>query len=315
MSADLAYLDLLRHVLTSGRSKPDRTGTGTTSLFGLQFRHDMQQGFPLLTTKKLHTKSIIHELLWFLKGDTNVQYLRDNGVTIWDEWADEKGNLGPIYGYQWVRWGERKGSFDQRKGINQIQVALDLLRSDPTSRRILVTAWNPRSLKGSALPPCHYSFQLCTEPMTVNERWGLLTPQQQTIEVMAQVMSPGALGQGYFDQLGVPAYRLSLLWNQRSADLFLGLPFNIASYGFLLSMFAQQANMIPHELIGNIGDGHIYNNHKRFVEDQLERDPERYAPPRLELKAADSIFTYHYNDFQIQGYEAYPNWKNVPIAV
>ena len=314
--ADKTYHNLLKDILSQGISKADRTETGTTSIFGQQIRFKMQDGFPLLTTKKIHTKSIIHELLWFLKGDTNIEYLQSNGVTIWDEWPDDAGELGPVYGKQWTNWGgwfsESHGNLDGTlgyhfKGINQIQQCIDLLSSDPDSRRIMVNAWNVGDLKDMKLPPCHYGFQLYTRKLTLDERARYY-----------ETNFKGFLGEdkthSKLDYLRMPSREISLMWNQRSVDTFLGLPFNIACYGFLLHMFAQQVNMIPGELIGNLGDVHIYDNHVSYVKEQLTRNPNRKAP-QLKLRKADNIFSYNYEDFEILNYEADPNWKDVPIAV
>ncbi|HEX7011704.1 MAG TPA: thymidylate synthase [Steroidobacteraceae bacterium] len=261
------YLDLLRHIRTHGVRKSDRTGTGTLSVFGYQMRFDLRQGFPLLTTKKLHVKSIIYELLWFLKGDTNVRYLQEHGVTIWDEWADEDGELGPIYGRQWRAWPGPDG-----RPIDQISRTVDLIRRNPDSRRIIVSAWNVGELEQMALTPCHALFQF----------W-------------------------------VAEGRLSCQLYQRSADVFLGVPFNIASYALLTHMFAQQCDLEPGELIWTGGDTHLYLNHLDQAEEQLKRSP----LPLPELKLArkpPSIFEYEYDDFQILNYQAHPGIK-APIAV
>jgi len=303
--ADKTYHRLLQTILSEGLSKADRTRTGTKSTFGQQVRFNMGEGFPLLTTKKIHTKSIIHELLWFLKGDTNVEYLQNNGVTIWNEWADSEGELGPIYGKQWVAWGD---GLMTKYGYchNQIQTALNLLRTDPNSRRILVSAWNVGDLKDMKLPPCHYGFQLYTRELTFTERFNYCSAfYEETIPELTHKK---------MNALRIPTREISLMWNQRSVDTFLGLPFNIASYALLLHMFAQQVNMKPGELIGNLGDTHIYNNHYTYVKEQLTRNTNRKAP-QLKLRKADNIFSYKYEDFEILNYEADPNWRNVPIAV
>jgi thymidylate synthase len=261
------YLQLLRHIRERGVRKTDRTGTGTLSVFGYQARFDLAQGFPLVTTKKLHLKSIVHELLWFLKGDTNVKYLRDHGVTIWDEWADEDGELGPIYGKQWRSWPAPDG-----KSIDQISRTVDLIRRNPDSRRILVNAWNVGELEQMSLTPCHALFQF----------W---------------------VGEG----------KLSCQLYQRSADVFLGVPFNIASYALLTHMFAQQCDLQPGEFIWTGGDCHLYLNHLEQAEEQLKRTP--YPLPRLAIKRKPpSIFEYVYEDFEILDYQAHPSIK-APIAV
>jgi thymidylate synthase len=261
------YLDLLRHIRERGVRKTDRTGTGTLSVFGHQMRFDLAQGFPLTTTKKLHTKSIVYELLWFLKGDTNVQYLRDHGVSIWDEWADDNGELGPIYGRQWRSWPAPDG-----QAIDQISRTVDLIRRNPDSRRILVSAWNVSELEQMSLTPCHALFQF----------W---------------------VGDG----------KLSCQLYQRSADVFLGVPFNIASYALLTHMFAQQCELAPGEFIWTGGDCHLYLNHLEQADEQLTRTP--HPLPRLAFKRKPpSIFEYQYEDFQVLKYQAHPT-INAPIAV
>ena len=261
------YLQMLRHIREHGLRKTDRTGTGTLSVFGYQTRFDLSQGFPLVTTKKLHLKSIVHELLWFLKGDTNVKYLHDHGVSIWDEWADEDGELGPIYGKQWRSWPGPDG-----KTIDQISRTLDLIRRNPDSRRIIVSAWNVGELEQMSLTPCHALFQF----------W---------------------VGEG----------KLSCQLYQRSADVFLGVPFNIASYALLTHMFAQQCDLEPGEFIWTGGDTHLYLNHLEQADEQLRREP--FALPRLVIKRKPpSIFEYEYEDFQVVDYQAHPSIK-APIAV
>jgi thymidylate synthase len=261
------YLDLLRAIKERGVRKGDRTGTGTLSLFGYQMRFDLEAGFPVLTTKKLHLRSIIHELLWFLKGDTNTQYLRDNDVTIWDEWADENGNLGPVYGAQWRTWRAADG-----REIDQIQRALDMIRTEPNSRRIIVSAWNVGELEQMALAPCHALFQF-------------------------------HVAQG----------RLSCQLYQRSADVFLGVPFNIASYALLIHMMAQQTSLKPGELIWTGGDCHLYTNHMVQAELQLTREP--LPLPRLVIKRhPESLFDYRFEDFELLDYYAHGSIK-APIAV
>ncbi|GFE83089.1 thymidylate synthase [Steroidobacter agaridevorans] len=261
------YLEMLRHVREHGLRKTDRTGTGTLSVFGYQARFDLSQGFPLVTTKKLHLKSIIYELLWFLKGDTNVKYLHDHGVSIWDEWADENGELGPIYGKQWRSWPGPDG-----KTIDQISRTLDLIRRNPDSRRIIVNAWNVGELEQMSLTPCHSLFQF----------W---------------------VGEG----------KLSCQLYQRSADVFLGVPFNIASYALLTHMFAQQCDLEPGEFIWTGGDTHLYLNHLKQADEQLAREP--LPLPKLVIKRKPpSIFEYEYEDFQVVDYQAHPSIK-APIAV
>ena len=256
------YLELLRHVLDNGISKEDRTGTGTTSVFGYQMRFNLEDGFPLLTTKKVHLKSIIHELLWFLKGDTNVKYLQENGVMIWNEWADEKGNLGHIYGYQWRSWPDYNGGH-----IDQIKNAVETIKHNPDSRRIIVSSWNVADLPQMNLPPCHAFFQFY-----------------------------------------VAEGRLSLQLYQRSADIFLGVPFNIASYALLLQMMAQVTGLKAGDFIHTLGDAHIYNNHREQVMLQLTREP-RPLPKMIINPEIKDIFHFTYEDFSLTGYDPYPAIK------
>lgn len=256
------YLDLLKHIQESGVKKSDRTGTGTISTFGYQLRHDMSEGFPLLTTKKVHLKSIIHELLWFLKGDTNVRYLQDHGVRIWNEWADADGNLGHIYGYQWRSWPDYKGGF-----IDQISEAVETIRNNPDSRRIIVSSWNVADLDNMNLPPCHAFFQFY-----------------------------------------VADGKLSLQLYQRSADSFLGVPFNIASYALLLLMTAQVTGLKPGEFIHTFGDVHIYLNHLAQVNEQLQRTP-RKLPKMILNPERKSLFDFQYDDFRLEGYDPWPAIK------
>jgi thymidylate synthase len=254
------YLDLLHRIRTEGVRKDDRTGTGTISVFGHQMRFNMEEGFPLVTTKKLHLKSIIHELLWFLKGDTNVKYLQENGVRIWNEWADENGDLGHIYGYQWRSWPDYEGGF-----IDQISEAVETIRKNPDSRRIIVNAWNVADLKNMNLPPCHMFFQFY-----------------------------------------VADGRLSLQMYQRSADSFLGVPFNIASYALLLQMMAQVTGLKPGDFIHTLGDAHIYLNHLEQVDLQLSREP-RPLPRMILNPDVKNIFDFKYEDFQLEGYDPWPH--------
>ncbi len=261
------YLQLLKDVLENGSLKNDRTGIGTKSLFGYQMRFDLQRGFPLVTTKKVHIKSIIHELLWFISGNTNIKYLQDNGVKIWDDWADENGELGPVYGKQWRFWQDKEGNT-----IDQITDIVNLIKQDPSSRRLLVNAWNVGELPSMALMPCHVLFQFYV-----------------------------------IDQ------KLSCQLYQRSADLFLGVPFNIASYSLLTHMIAEQCELEVGEFIWVGGDCHIYTNHIEQVKTQLERTP--YSSPKLKiLNKPNDIFGYKYEDFAILNYEYYPAIK-APIAV
>lgn len=254
------YLDLLHRIRTEGVRKDDRTGTGIISVFGHQMRFNLEEGFPLVTTKKLHLKSIIHELLWFLKGDTNVKYLQENGVRIWNEWADENGDLGHIYGYQWRSWPDYEGGF-----IDQISEAVETIRKNPDSRRIIVNAWNVADLKNMNLPPCHMFFQFY-----------------------------------------VADGRLSLQMYQRSADSFLGVPFNIASYALLLQMMAQVTGLKPGDFIHTLGDAHIYLNHLEQVDLQLSREP-RPLPRMILNPDVKNIFDFKYEDFQLEGYDPWPH--------
>lgn len=258
------YLNLLRHILEKGTVKNDRTGTGTISVFGYQMRFDLSEGFPLVTTKKTHLKSIIHELLWFLKGDTNVKYLQDNGVRIWNEWADADGNLGHIYGYQWRSWPAYDGSF-----IDQISEAVNTIKTNPDSRRIIVSSWNVADLDKMNLPPCHCFFQF--------------------------YVSEG---------------KLSLQLYQRSADCFLGVPFNIASYALLTMMVAQVSGLKPGEFIHTLGDAHIYLNHMEQVETQLLREP-RPLPKMILNPEVKDIFDFKYEDFTLKDYDPWPPIKGV----
>ncbi len=256
------YLDLMHHILEHGIEKKDRTGTGTLSTFGYQTRFDLQQGFPALTTKKLHMKSIIHELLWFLSGNTNIGYLRDNGVRIWDEWADENGELGPVYGAQWRAWPAPGGGH-----IDQISQILAQLKRDPDSRRIIVSAWNAAEIDNMALPPCHVFFQFY-----------------------------------------VANGKLSCQLYQRSADVFLGVPFNIASYALLTMMVAQVSNLTPGEFIHTLGDAHLYLNHLEQAKTQLKRTPKPLPVMRLNPDVT-SVFDFTYDDFELLNYDPYPSIK------
>ena len=261
------YLDLMRHVRDHGIEKSDRTGTGTLSVFGYQMRFDLNEGFPALTTKKLHFKSIIHELLWFLNGDTNVQYLQENKVSIWDEWADNNGDLGPVYGAQWRRWNAGDG-----ETIDQITNVIDQINSNPDSRRLIVSAWNVAELEKMALMPCHTFFQFY-----------------------------------------VADGKLSCQLYQRSADIFLGVPFNIASYALLLMMIAQVCNLEPGDFVHTFGDAHLYLNHLDQVEEQLSRHPQTLPSMKINPQIKD-IFSFTYDDFELVNYEAQPTIK-APIAV
>ncbi|KQT43406.1 MULTISPECIES: thymidylate synthase [unclassified Methylophilus] len=261
------YHDLLNHVLAHGHQKTDRTGTGTISVFGYQMRFNLAQGFPLLTTKKVHLKSIIHELLWFLKGSTNIAYLKENGVKIWDEWADAEGNLGPVYGYQWRNWPKPDGSH-----IDQITQVVNQIKKTPDSRRLIVSAWNVADVDQMKLPPCHAFFQFY-----------------------------------------VADGKLSCQLYQRSADIFLGVPFNIASYALLTMMVAQVCDLQLGDFVHTLGDAHIYNNHMEQVKEQLSRS-ERALPTMLINPEVKDIFAFSFEDFTLQGYDPHPAIK-APVAV
>lgn len=256
------YHDLMRHVLENGAKKEDRTGTGTLSVFGHQMRFDLSEGFPMVTTKKLHLKSIVHELLWFLAGDTNIKYLKDNGVRIWDEWADENGNLGPVYGYQWRSWPTPNGG-----SIDQITNLVNMIKKNPDSRRLIVSAWNPSLIDQMALPPCHCLFQFY-----------------------------------------VADGKLSCQLYQRSADIFLGVPFNIASYSLLTLMVAQVCGLKPGEFVHTFGDAHLYTNHIEQAKEQLSR--KEFKLPEMHLNPhVTNLFDFKFEDFELVGYEAHPHIK------
>ena len=261
------YLDLMNEILEKGTKKSDRTGTGTLSVFGRQLRFDLSEGFPLVTTKKLHLRSIIYELLWFLRGDTNIKYLKDNGVSIWDEWADENGELGPVYGHQWRSWPAPEG-----RSIDQISQVIQQIKKKPDSRRHIVTAWNPAEVDKMALPPCHALFQFY-----------------------------------------VADGKLSCQLYQRSADIFLGVPFNIASYALFTMMVAQVCDLQPGEFIHTFGDAHIYNNHIEQLELQLSRDP-KPLPKMILNPEVKNIFDFTFEDFTLEGYEPHPHIKGA-VAV
>ena len=261
------YLELMKHIMDNGVKKEDRTGTGTLSVFGHQMRFDLSEGFPCVTTKKLHLRSIIHELLWFLKGDTNISYLKENGVSIWDEWADENGNLGPVYGYQWRSWPTPDG-----KHVDQITQVIDQIKNTPDSRRLIVSAWNVGEISNMALPPCHAFFQFY-----------------------------------------VAEGKLSCQLYQRSADVFLGVPFNIASYALLTMMVAQVTGLEPGDFVHTLGDAHLYSNHLEQTELQLSRDPRPL--PKMKINPdVKSIFDFKFEDFELVDYDPHPHIK-APVAV
>ena len=325
------YLKLLKDIIDNGVEKQDRTGTGTISVFGRQIRHDMSKGFPLLTTKKIYWKGIVTELLWFLRGDTNIKYLVDNDCHIWDgdaykqyitwwnktypdtagmtqegfirniktndEFAKKWGDLGPVYGKQWRQWRYEKSSWydghthhdEESKQIDQIRNLINDLKKNPDSRRLMVSAWNVGELDQMTLPPCHYGFQVYTRELSQSERMKLY------FETCNRLKTPSIKGstnketmESYFQEYNIPTRAISLMWNQRSADTFLGLPFNIASYGLLLEIIAKEVNMVPDELIGNLGDVHLYLNHIEQAKKQLTREP---------MKLPKILFKDHLNDF------------------
>ena len=262
-----AYLDLMQHVLNEGTQKHDRTGTGTISVFGYQMRFNLQEGFPLVTTKKCHLRSIIHELIWFLKGDTNIAYLKENGVSIWDEWADENGNLGPVYGSQWRSWPTANGQH-----IDQIKQVINQIKTNPDSRRLIVSAWNVGEIENMALPPCHAFFQFY-----------------------------------------VADGKLSCQLYQRSADIFLGVPFNIASYALLTMMVAQVCGLQAGDFVHTLGDAHLYNNHLEQTRLQLSREPRPLPSMKLNPKVSD-IFDFTFEDFTLENYDPHPHIK-APVAI
>jgi thymidylate synthase len=270
------YQDLLKHVLAHGAKKEDRTGTGTLSVFGYQMRFDLNAGFPLLTTKKVHLKSIIHELLWFLQGSTNIAYLKEHNVKIWDEWADAEGNLGPVYGYQWRNWPKPDGTH-----IDQISQVVSQIKANPDSRRLIVSAWNVADVERMKLPPCHAFFQFYVAPAAPND----------------------------LDQRG----KLSCQLYQRSADIFLGVPFNIASYALLTMMIAQVCNLRLGDFVHTLGDAHIYTNHLEQVQEQLSRTPKSLPVMKINPHVND-IFKFTYDDFALENYDPHPAIK-APVAV
>jgi len=270
------YLDLMKHVLENGTQKHDRTGTGTISVFGYQMRFNLQEGFPLVTTKKVHLRSILHELIWFLQGDTNIKYLKENKVSIWDEWADEQGNLGPIYGYQWRSWPTADG-----RHIDQISQIINQIKTNPDSRRIIVSAWNVAEIENMALPPCHSFFQFYVAPADVAK--------------------------------GETRGKLSCQLYQRSADIFLGVPFNIASYALLTHMVAQVCDLEPGDFVHTFGDAHLYNNHIEQSKLQLSRDLRPLPTIKLNPDIKD-IFDFKFEDVVLENYDPHPHIK-APVAI
>jgi thymidylate synthase len=333
---DTKYQELLQDILDNGVDKTDRTGTGTISVFGRQIRHRMSQGFPLLTTKKMAWKTMVTELIWFLSGSTNIKYLVENNCHIWngdalknyekhngeidwgpfitkeevfiemikndDEFAKKWGELGPIYGKQWRDWN----------GFDQIQNLIDELKTNPDSRRLMVSAWNVGELDKMVLPPCHYGFQIYTRELTGEERWDLLKKKvgEDKFQLMVEDIVP--FGGGLSEELqayNIPKRAISLMWNQRSVDTFLGLPFNIASYGLLLIMIADEMNMVPDELIGNLGDVHLYKNHIEQAKEQIKREP--YDLPTVHVR--DGIYSFGEHDVILENYQSHPK-INAPLS-
>jgi thymidylate synthase len=336
---DKKYQELLQDILDNGVTKSDRTGTGTISVFGRQIRHKMSEGFPLLTTKKMAWKTMVTELLWFLRGDTNIKFLVDNNCHIWDgdtfknfmntsegdpdliwnqeqfinkiktddEFARQWGELGPIYGAQWRNWLTYKplnntGSFYQSGNIDQIQNLINDLKTNPDSRRLMVNAWNVGELDQMVLPPCHYGFQVYTRELSFDERFLILSNMDllDTFHNLSDKKYKARL-----DELNIPSRAISLMWNQRSVDTFLGLPFNIASYGLLLMMLADEVNMVPEELIGNLGDVHLYSNHIEQAKEQITREPMKL--PSVHVR--DGIFCSSIQDVILENYESHPTIK------
>jgi thymidylate synthase len=366
---DKRYQDLLEDILDNGVVKTDRTGTGTISVFGRQIKHKMSQGFPLLTTKKVSFKTMVTELLWFLKGNTNIKYLLENDCHIWtgdaykryretkeikrqynncgdvadvqefeemilqdDEFANDFGDLGPIYGKQWRRWREGEyttplgldGPSIWKEGIDQIQNLINELKKNPDSRRLMVSAWNVGELDQMVLPPCHYGFQVYTRKLTGEERWDLLKKKVGDEKFKSMVYDIAPFGGGLSEELQscrIPERAISLMWNQRSVDTFLGLPFNIASYGLLLEILGREVNMMPEDLIGNLGDVHLYSNHIEQAKEQLDREPYKNLPTLNFSPLVLAQFEHHRDTFDgfinslqphqilLEGYESHPPIK------
>lgn len=316
---DPNYNEMVKYILKNGTRKPNRTGVDTIGVFSYQMRFDLRDGtIPLLTTKKVHTKSIIHELLWMMSGSSNIKYLNDNGVRIWDEWADENGDLGPVYGVQWRKWSTYNiEEFDcptddlynvEFGEVDQIAQLVDKLKNNPLDRRLIVSAWNVAELPEMKLPPCHYAFQFYVRPLSSHERLFPLTktnyiPPDATSEEVERVLDEG----------NIPKYELSLMLNQRSCDVGLGVPFNMVQYSFLLRMFCEVANMYPGEFIWNGGDTHIYVNHIDVLQEQVAREP--YPSPLFKFaRKVEDIDDFKYEDFIIEDYESHPAVK-MEVAV
>jgi thymidylate synthase len=322
MNIETQYLELLQDILENGIKKGDRTGTGTISVFGRQIRHKMSEGFPLLTTKKMYFKGIITELLWFLRGDTNIKFLHENDCHIWDGDYNKSGRtdgeLGPIYGYQWRKWGEWYTTGETKKvlreGVDQISNLIKDLQTNPDSRRLMVNAWNVSDIHKMTLPPCHYGFQVYTRELTLKERFELWEkiPNKDVMDFPIGSLEnmTDEIYHETLTQIGIPTRSISLMWNQRSVDCLLGLPFNIASYATLLEILAKEVNMVPDELIGNLGDTHLYSNHIEQAKEQISRKP--YSLPKLDIKVDNLLKNLMYckpSDFVIIGYESHPTIK------
>ena len=318
MNIELQYLELLKDILENGVKKGDRTGTGTISVFGRQIRHKMSEGFPLLTTKKMYFKGVITELLWFLRGDTNIKFLHDNDCHIWDGDYNKSGRtdgeLGPVYGKQWRNWNSSFAEYEGVKGVDQIKNLINDLKKNPDSRRLMVSAWNVTEIDKMTLPPCHYGFQIYTRELSLKERFELWEelPDKDVLDFPVGSLEnmTDEIYHNTLTQIGVPERSISLMWSQRSADSLLGIPFNIASYAALLEILAKEVNMVPDELIGNLGDTHLYSNHVEQAKEQISRTP--YKLPTLEIKVdnlLDSLMDWKPSDFSIIGYESHPSIK------
>lgn len=354
---EVQYLELLQDILDNGIEKKDRTGTGTISVFGRQIRHKMSLGFPLLTTKKMYFKGVITELIWFLRGETNIKYLVENDCHIWDgdafknyltacgdkyktdvtlnllnnqkvkedfitrikneeEFSNEWGELGPVYGHQWRNWGEwstlpKEKKVVLRNGIDQIKNLIDDLKKNPDSRRLMVSAWNTQEIHKMVLPPCHYGFQVYTRELSLKERFEFWEnmPDKDVMDFPIGELSDEQY-HTVLSEIGVPTRALSLMWNQRSVDTLLGLPFNIASYAALLEILSREVNMVPDELIGNLGDTHLYTNHVDQAKEQIKREP--YELPKLEIKVDNlikDVMEWKPSDFEIKDYKSHPSIK------
>lgn len=325
---DYHYIDLVSFILSNGARKPNRTGVDTIGIFGHQMKFDLRDGsIPLLTTKKVHTKSIIHELLWMMSGSSNIKYLNNNGVTIWDEWADENGDLGPVYGSQWRKWPApylvqsdwpeeqlpSGDSYYQVQRVDQIAEIVYKLKNNPNDRRMIVSAWNVGELPQMKLPPCHYSFQLYTKPLTAEERLKRFVASFYSGDLFDAAQHSNITVEGVLNAINFPKYELSLLINQRSCDVGLGVPFNIVQYSFLLRMFAEVANMVPGDMIWNGGDVHIYTNHIDALTEQVKRKPKCSPTLKFARKITD-IDDFKYDDFIIEGYDPDPAIK-MDVAV